>query len=100
MDFIGKRTDRMRFPTQVSQDPEMGSEIRARASRRRRSVGSQIVHLLTIGLLHDPEEASNERVFASTHIQSHSLTEEKVAAHFPAQPHTADHSKSQKRRTA
>jgi hypothetical protein len=96
-DFLGKRLDRIRFPSQVSVDPEMGSAIRSRASRRLRSLGAQIVYLLTIGLNHDPEEAVHERPVTEGHGNSQRLTEEKSATNFLAQPRTAAHGSSQRK---
>jgi hypothetical protein len=97
-DYFDKQQDRMRFPKQVSMDPEMGSEIRARASRRRRTPGAQIVHLLTVGLKHDPEEAVHERRATHAHGYSQSLTREKSETDFLAQPRTAEHGSSRKNR--
>jgi hypothetical protein len=97
-DYFDKQQDRMRFPKQVSMDPEMGSEIRARASRRRRTPGAQIVHLLTVGLKHDPEEAVHERRTTHAHSHSQTVTEEKSDSHFRAQPRTAEHGVSRKNR--
>lgn len=99
MDFNGKRTDRMRFPEQVAYDPEMSSEIRLRASRRGRSLGNQIIHLLTIGLSHDWEATFNEHGVSSTHAQSQMFTEHgpKVEGHIGAQPRTAGHRTSQRK---
>jgi hypothetical protein len=100
-DYFDKQQDRMRFPKQVSMDPEMGSEIRKRASRRRRTPGAQIVHLLTVGLKHDPEEEIHERRVIRTHDHSQTLTREKSETDFLAQPRTAEHGSSRKnRRTA
>ena len=54
--YGGKRIARMRIPTQVNQDPEMSREIKDRAARQMRPVGSEIIHLLKIGLYNDPEQ--------------------------------------------
>lgn len=101
MDFDGKRQDRMRFPSQVSMDPELGSEIRRRAARRRRNPGQQIVYLLTVGILHDPEEWSNERGVNRAHDNSRPLTDsvngDKVDTHFRARPRTASHKQSREK---
>jgi hypothetical protein len=97
-DYLDKAQDRMRFPAQVSMDPEMGSEIRSRASRRRRTPGAQIVHLLAVGLKHDPEESVYERELSRAHSHSQPLTGEKAANNFLAQPRTATHSRAQQNR--
>lgn len=91
MDFDAKQRYRMRFPSQVSMDPELAGQIHTRAARRRRTPGQQIIHLLTIGVLHDPEETGNERVLTRAHGDAQALTGQQVEGHFSAQPRTASH---------
>lgn len=64
--WTGKRTERMRIPVQVNVDPEMSQEIKLRAVRKMRPIGSEIVRLIAIGLSHDPEQTVYEhfRIFA------------------------------------
>lgn len=78
----------------------MSGEIRARASRRRRPIGAQIVHLLTVGLLNDPEELIHGHRGTSAHANSQLLTGKEVDTHFPAQPRTASHGKSRRQEEA
>lgn len=90
MNFDGKRTDRMRIPTQLSVDPEMGSEIRARAARRRREIGLEMVHLIEVGLHHDPEHPVHERRADLAEANS----QERTFAHAAAPPRKAAHAEN------
>lgn len=65
--FIGKRTDRMRFPRQVGLDPELGVIVRKRALHKGRTIEMQMVHLLEVGILHDPEWLDNEHQRTEMH---------------------------------
>lgn len=102
--FEGKRLDRMRFPSQVAVDPELGSEIRRRAAKNMRTLGAEIVRLLTLGILNDTEEVRKEINAPVTHSFSRRITDrelgQKVDGHFQAQPRTAGHGNSQRRRSA
>lgn len=77
----------------------MVSAIVDRASRNHRSQGNEIVHLLTYGLLHDPDEARKERVVENSHSQSQMFTEPEVTeivSHVGAQPRSTGHRQSRK----
>lgn len=50
-----KRTGRLKLPGQVNLAPETVDAIHERAERSRRPIGSEIEHLLMVGLCADPE---------------------------------------------
>lgn len=67
---MGKRTQRERIPSQVNVDSELSEAIRIRAIRSRRTVGSEIVHLLTVGVVNDPEETVYEHFRSNAHVMA------------------------------
>src|SRR5258708_29286829 len=86
-DYGGKRTDRMRIPTQASQDPDMSREIKTRAGRQMRPIGSEIIHLLRVGLSNDPEQIFYEyflRVAQSRKARSRRTKNDPLAATLQA----------------
>ncbi len=80
--FSGKRT----FRILVNCDPDMAETIKHRAERQLRSVGSEIVHLLTTGIVND-SEANVYDAF-------------RVNAEGCAPPRKVTHGSAQQRRTA
>lgn len=45
------------IPRQVAMDEEMAREIRRRAEANIRTVAGEVLHLLDVGLQHDPERS-------------------------------------------
>lgn len=86
--WTGKRTERMRIPVQVNVDPEMSQEIRLRASRKMRPIGSEIVRLIAIGLSHDDEQTVYEHFRTFAHKMSLPLTLTHISAPGPRKAET------------
>ena len=69
--YGGKRAARIRIPNQVNQDPDMSTEIMARAERQMRTIGSEIVHLLSVGISNDPEQPIFEYFLGAQSSKAH-----------------------------
>lgn len=86
-EYGGKRTDRLKLPRQVNADPELCLVIRRRAERRRRPVGMQILHLIEVGIEHDPEISANENGvispagYAPMHTDAHQVGRRRNGTH-------------------
>lgn len=73
----GKRQDRVRVAGvegQIGLDPETGRIVRERARRKRRPIGLQLVHLIEIGVDHDPEFPANGNRPHELHMAAHEST--------------------------
>lgn len=88
MEFLGKRSDRMRVPKQFGLDPELGAIVRNRADKKRRSLDEQLAYLIEVGVEHDPEFGSNER----RRIVMYEAAHDGTPVHAPAQPNIEPHS--------
>lgn len=83
--YIGKRTGRFLLPRQINADPDLCLVIRNRAERRHRSPAMQILHLLEVGIEHDPEA----RGYESLPDRRLSSATSHNSAQPPAQPRKA-----------
>lgn len=89
--FNGKRTDRLWIPSQIKVDPEMGSRVRIRASKFRRSIGNEIIDLIEIAF-----NALDEH---SSHAGAHSVTDRFEGEIFSKPgPVTSGHLQNQRER--
>ncbi len=85
MAFNGKRSARERIPSQVNVDPELSAAIRDSAARGHRSIGAEIVRLLTFAILND----SASGVYAQFLINRHTMAPQRTTAQVNAQRRTA-----------
>ena len=81
MAFNGKRSARERIPSQVNVDPELSAAIRDSAARGHRSIGAEIVRLLTFAVLND----SAIGCYAQFLINRHTMAPSRTVTHINAQ---------------
>lgn len=70
MAFNGKRSERIRIPQQVNADPDLCLAIKERAARNLRPIGAEIVRLLMVGILNDPQISIHEHFLLNAHANS------------------------------
>jgi hypothetical protein len=92
MAYDGKRSARMRIPTLVNMDPELGAEIRAGAAREVRPIGLHIVVLLTEAVIARRRTVVHERRGTGVHC----CAESRADAHLGAPPRMAAHVEERK----
>lgn len=92
----GKRSVRTRFPKQIGQDPEKARIIRERASRKLRTLDLELVHLIDVGIEHDPEFAANGNRREELHAPAHDGTSTSTAMHGAAPRSTPLHAPARK----
>jgi hypothetical protein len=80
MDFLGKRSDRVRLPRQLGLDPEIGRIVRQRAHTLGRSIEMELVHLIEVGIRNDPESRGNAQFETLQHGAAPQRTELHTAA--------------------
>lgn len=89
MDFLGKRTYRVRVPKQIGLDPEMALIIHRRAENKGRSIEMQIIWLLTEGIRNDSEAFANEDASRDSQAPAYDSTQQHMAAPRSAPRHNA-----------
>lgn len=70
MQYAGKKTRRLRMPSQLCVSEEMAREIHRRAERGFRTKEDQIRFLISLGMMREDEIVSNELSPHSAHAKS------------------------------